>query len=213
MRPITFSGALACLAAALVGCGGMGGSHASVVRPPRPAPQSAEVRRQLGDPASPASVVNRFWTYVQQGAVPAVLDVYDPRSVAGAGLDNFAGTLAGQQQATAGLKLNVVEVQPVARDRIVLTEALPRLGATSKFTFFLRREEGKWRIAYDSFLAVALPASVTARAPAGAKPGTGEKAANAVLSGYRVAGLTPPKQKTKKKRKKKSAPAPATPGG
>ena len=208
-----FSGALACLAAALVGCGGNGGSDASVVRPPRPAPQSAEVRRQLGDPASPAGVVNRFWTYVQQGAVPAVLDVYDPRSVAGAGLDNFAGALAGQQQVTAGLKLNVVEVQSVDRNRIVVTEALPRLGAKSKYTFFLRRSKGKWQIAYDTFVAVALPASVTARVPAGAKRGTGEKVANAVLTGYRVAGLTASKQKAKKKRKKKSAPAPATPGG
>lgn len=196
MRTPTIAGAFVCLAAGLAGCGG-GGTDAPVARAPTPAPQTAAARSALADPASPVAPVKRFWSYAQQGAVPAVLEAYDPRVVAAVGLDNFAAALASQQGAVAVLKLNILDVQSVAGGRLVLAEALPKLGAKNKYSFFLRREKGRWRIAYDSFMVAALPASVAARVQASARPGSGTaagaKAADRVLAAYRVAALTVPK--------------------
>jgi len=195
MRVLFVARVLACLVALLViGCGGSGGgTDAPVARAPKPGVQTSAARAALTDRTSPAAAVRRFWTYVQQGAVPAVLDVYDAKVVSATGLDNFAAALAGQQQAAAGLKLNVLDVQSVARGRLVLVEGLPVVGLKSSYSFFLRRAAGRWKIAYDSFVASALPASINARAQAaaGSESATpaGVKAAEAALSAYRIAGL------------------------
>jgi hypothetical protein len=143
----------------ITGCSVGGSSVASPKREEATEPSRA-AKAALRDPQSPASTVARFWRYVAAGALPAALPLYDERITLAVGPATFGGTFDAQQETAATTKLNIVEVESIGRGALVFAELIPTAGAKSQTSFFLRRQQGRWRIVYDTFSARALTAFV-----------------------------------------------------
>lgn len=186
------------LGIALVGCGA-----ASGVEPagsPKAATPSAEARRQLDNPRSAASTVVRFWSSIQDGALPLSLSLYEPRVVSAVGIATFAGMLDDQRATAKDARLNVLRVNEVAGGRLIRAETVPKVGAKARHSFFLRRvgteQPDRWRIVYDTLSAAGIQSYVqsqTQRAidPSSAPGRTALSAADRAVETYRRASLAP----------------------
>ena len=194
--PAALCGTAAVLA--LAGCGGDSGVEPAAA--PKAATPSAQAQRQLADPRSPASAVKRFWDSIQNGALPLSLSLYEPRVVSAVGIAAFAGMLSDQRAASADTRLNILRVEDVAEGRLVTAEAVPKVGAKTRHSFFLRRARGegpaRWRIVYDTLSAAGIQSYVQTQTQRSIDP-TSVPGRKAIAAGdqaaatYRQAALTP----------------------
>ena len=97
-----------------------------------------------------------FWRYVGDGALHGSLAQYDRDIVRELGNTDLSGAWALQQPTAAATSLHVVEIQSVAGGTSVSTEGIPPSGPKARWSFFLQREGGEWKIVYDTFTAAAL---------------------------------------------------------
>ncbi len=202
---------------ALAGCGDAGIGAADR---PKAAPASAEVRRQLSDRLSPASMVMRFWASIQHGALPLSLEIYEPRVVSAVGIPTFAGMLQAQRASAQDTRLNLLRIEDVAAGRLITAETVPKVGSKTRHTFFLRPVRGRrpvrWRIAYDTLSVGAIQTYVQTQTqrsvdPAAAPGRKAVAAGDAAADAYRRASLVPaPKRRRRPARAPVEQPAATT---
>ena len=105
------------------------------------------------------SIVTSFWRYLEAGAFPAALDLYQQDVIETIGDSDLGGAWALQQSNASATQLHVVDLDAISRGTLVLAEGIPATGPKSKMSFLLRREDGedgRWQIVYDTFTASAL---------------------------------------------------------
>lgn len=176
-----------------------GDSGVEPVAKPRAAQPSVAARRALADPGSAATVVARYWRSVQREALPLTLSLYARKVVEAVGLANFAGMLAAQRAAVRDVRLNILAIETFGEGRLVMAEALPKTGAKVEHTFFLRRQDDRWRVLYDTLTAAAIGQYVqdqTQRSISAAATRPSTRAVNAgdrALQAYRQSALSPPR--------------------
>jgi hypothetical protein len=174
----------------LAGCGADAGVEP--VATPKAATPTPEARRQLEDPRSPAATVMRFWNSIQTGALPQSLALYEPRVVSGVGIATFSGMLNDQRAVSADARLNVLSVDEGAGGQIVGAEVVPKAGAKTRHSFFLRRvgtaQPVRYRIVYDTLSAAGVPAYVQSKTQRSIDP-TAVPGRKALAAGDRAAEL------------------------
>lgn len=174
------------------GCGGSGSSDLPRAKPAKPTPAAAADLRR---PGSASSTVRRYWAYLQDGALPGALDLYDGAVNQAIGVSNFSGALASQRENVARTKLNVVNVERARKGALVSVERIPRAGPKQRESFYLRRgPEGRWRLRYDTLAAGAIQAYVRQQTQYRIDPATTPspraiKAGDFVLTRFRAVGL------------------------
>lgn len=131
------------------------------VAKPTAAQPSPQARRALARRDSAAAAAVAYWRSVQRGALPISLSLYATQVVDVVGLANFAGTLAAQRPLIRHSRLNVVHVEYVSNGSLITAEALPTTGPKTEHSFFLRKQEDRWRVLYDTFTATAVQQFVT----------------------------------------------------
>jgi hypothetical protein len=184
--------------ALLAGCGG--DKSVEPAQPAKPSEPSAAAKEALEDPESAASTVVTYWRYLENGALPAALALYDPRVTQSVGVATWGGMLAGQQQQAAELELNVLDIEEIAGGTLVLAELVPDVGAKSPASFFLRQTRGRWLIVYDTFSAGGLVSFAQQYEQRQVEPYAEELSGRALTAGdrvaaaYRTAALTPPRR-------------------
>ncbi len=142
------------------GCGRMSDRSVEPQPPPAPPPaklqpQSEAAKASLRRPTSAAATVIDFWRYVGTGALLPAQALYDEEVAAAVG-EYFGAALAAQHPTASGLELHVYDVERTSQGTIVYAEALAGDGNKGQWSFFLRREAGRWRLVYDSFTAGAI---------------------------------------------------------
>lgn len=162
-------------------CGGGSGGVSS--EPPTPARPSAEVSAALRDPGSSPSAVRTFWRFLSIGALPGALEQYDERVVREVGIGTFAGMLANQQATLASTRLNPLTIENIAGGKLIVVESLPKVGAKTRYSFFLRKRQGEWRIVYDTLSANGLQSFVQQSVQRGIDPSAERPAARSTKAG------------------------------
>lgn len=186
--------AFSCALAFAVGCGG-GDSGVEPVGKARAAQPSPEARRQVADPQSAAAAVLKYWESIKFGSLPLSLSLYTSQVVNDVGLPTFAGGLAALRPSLRETRLNVTGVQRVAEGHLVSAEALPKIGAKTEHSFFLRNQGSGWRILYDTLTAAGIQQyaqdqvqrGIDSSAPPSARA---IKAGDSALSTYRQSSLS-----------------------
>lgn len=167
------------------GCGG-GDSGVEPVTKPTASRPSAEVRRAVADPGSAAAVVVQYWQSIQREALPLSLSLYAPRVVNAVGLSNFAGMLAAQRATVRDVRLNIIGIQTAAGGRLITAEALPETGAKVHHSFFLRKQQNRWRVLYDTVAAAAIRPYVQDQIQRAIDSNAGQPSTRAVRAGDRA---------------------------
>src|SRR4051794_30982577 len=90
---------IAAMIVAVAGCGGDSKSKHAALPKQNPALVASD---------KPGSVVRQYWRYVQLGAVPPALELYDQRVRRQAGVVVMSGALADQQFALKGSTAPVI---------------------------------------------------------------------------------------------------------
>jgi len=152
---------------------------------------------------------------VRDGAGPVLLPAYDSRITQRIGTSNMIGALESVRQAVQQTTPGVARQRSAMSGELVTLRLRREEGKNIMSSFLLRRQGGKWIIAYDSLLAEGLRAYVqTDRANDPAKPSTAavKAAARAVLD-LKLAARSPlTKSKPKAKKPPGATTTPAGPG-
>jgi hypothetical protein len=139
--------------------------------------------------------VTAFWSYLAEGTLPAARDQYDVDVVEAVGDADLGGAWALQQFLTSSNRLHIVDVKPAAGGTSVVAEGIPSSGPKLRWSFFLRPEDGQWKIVYDTFTASALGYFVETEVQRGIDPSPTEPspealaAADRAVARYRAAAL------------------------
>jgi hypothetical protein len=130
--------------------------------------------------------------------------LYDQRVVTGTGTATFGGTLASQQATASTMAMNVVDVEPIRNGMLIFAELIPPAGPKTQTSFFLKREDGRWRIVYDTFTANALAVFVQQqeqrRIDPNAKRASTQalRAADGIAATFRAVALEPTELEAKR---------------
>jgi hypothetical protein len=136
--------------------------------------------------------VELYWGYLQDGALPGALDLYDPAVNRAIGVSRFSGALASERQV---MKLKVIKVERARKGALVTVELKPPTGPPTRESFYLRRgKDGRWSIRYDSLTAAALQAYVVRQTqyrigPAKTPSPPAIQAGDVTLARFRAVGL------------------------
>ena len=155
--------ATALLAALVAGCNGAGDDEKSSKKADTTAAGAARGESALARRGSPGAAVLALWDYLQIGAVPAAVLSYDPSVRRAVGVADLAGALSDQEAEVRLHRPRVVSARRTPAGTLVVLEAKGperRL----KYSYFLRRTRGEWRVVYDSLLHSGLKAYVAGRA-------------------------------------------------
>lgn len=179
---------------AIVGCGNEARDSAATAESDRPpSAKQLSASRAATRNRSAGAVVMALIEDVRDGAGPAVLPLYDPRIPARVGAGNVLGALEVMTDMTQGMRPIVVRRRSGRAGELVVLRLLRADGIDSRYSFLLRRQDGRWAIVYDSFLAEALQSYVvSSRSPDPAKPSPAAgRAAVRAVSALRLAALRP----------------------
>jgi hypothetical protein len=151
----------------------------------------ARAGEAFAQPGSAALAVTRFIADVADGAGPAVFDAYDPLVSKAVGKANALGALDSMTDLTRSTLPAVLRTRRTPDGELVVVRLMRTAGGDKDYSFLMRRESGRWRIAYDGIFAEALAAYVlTATASDPAKPSLeARRAARRAVSALRLAAL------------------------
>lgn len=182
---------MAGLAALLAGCGDSG-NGGRIVRGPGtdangdliadPSPLTVDDVNSRGT-GTPANTVLGLYFYVQWGALPSAIALYDPRLVDAFGTDTVIAALASVR---TDLLRTRVEVGKAIRSRfgtVVTVTGVRRADTSTHNSFTLRRRDGRWYVVGDTLLEGALADVAAARAGGGAREQA--TAAQQIVARYR----------------------------
>lgn len=178
-----------------VGCGDEGAGVEPAAEP-RPARPSLAARRAMADPGSAATAVVRYWRSIQREALPLSLSLYAPSVIEAVGLDDFAGMLSAQRATVSNMRLNVIGYDSVGDGRLVTAEALPPIGPKVVHSFYVRRQDDRWRVVYDTLAGAAIGPYVQTQTQRGINPNARQLSTRAIRAGdiaaavYRRASLS-----------------------
>lgn len=125
------------------------------------------------DGSAPAAVLTLVRD-VRDGAGPIVLPAYDSRIPQRVGASNVIGALDTVRQIAQGSEPVIVRERRATTGQLVVVRLLREGAADPTYSFLVRREAGRWLIAYDGLLAEALQSYVQNRRAA--NPGKPTKA-------------------------------------
>jgi hypothetical protein len=176
--------AVACLCALglATGCGA-GDSGVEPAVSSTAAQASPEARRAVADPASSASVVVHYWESIQRGALPSSLSIYSPSVIDAVGVTDFAGTLAAQRPLVNDSRLNVIAIDDAFGGNVIRAEELPKVGPKTEHSFFVRRQQNRWRLLYDTLTAAGIQQYVQNQVQRGIDINAGEPSGRAIRAG------------------------------
>lgn len=151
------------------------------------------VGADLAKEGSAGAVARTLVRDVRDGAGPAVVPAYDGRILERVGISNVIGALESVRQITQQTTPVVVRQRRATYGELVVVRLLRSEGKDSNHAFVLRRQGGRWVIAYDSLLAEGLQAYVPgARSKDPAKPSRAAiKAAARAVTALKLAARMP----------------------
>jgi uncharacterized protein YceK len=150
--------ALAVLAISVVAFSGCSGT--STRSTPQDKALVSEAQIDRGDPASPQGITLRMWRAVQIGDIPSAVVLYHQSVRRAIGVQNIAGTLAQLRAPVALLQPKVLSVATTELGKEVTLRAMSGGSSVGIQSFLLLRDQGEWRIAYDTLFGDALPTFV-----------------------------------------------------
>jgi hypothetical protein len=174
--------AFLCALGFATGCGA-GDSGVEPASSPTATQASLEARRAVADPASSASVAVRYWQSIQQGALPSSLSIYSANVIDAVGVTNFAGTLAAQRPLINDSRLHVIAIDDAFGGNVIRAEALPKVGTKTEHSFFVRRQQNRWRLLYDTLTAAAIQQYVQNQVQRGIDINADEPSSRAIRAG------------------------------
>jgi hypothetical protein len=146
----------------VVGCGG---GKADVERPaagatstPAAATSSSTATAPGAGPSqpdgrvgkgSPGEIVLRLGRYLQLGAVPAAVLLYDERARAAVGVAPLAGALEMETRLFQGATLRIWSTEKTDAGTLVSLRASAASGSPRTYAYLMKRRAGGWSIAYD----------------------------------------------------------------
>ncbi len=148
---------------------------------PQAAQPTEAVTADLKKVGSASKAAESYYRFIQGGALPAALSLYDPRVIRNIDLAVLSGALAAQKAQLEDARLNVLDVESTADGRLVTLEILRDVGAKSRHTFFFRRIRGQWKLVYDTLSAEAI--QVFARSRAQLRAGETDPSPESVAAG------------------------------
>lgn len=145
---------------------------------------------------------------VRDGAGPVVLPAYDSRIPGRLGVSTVIGALETVRQITQPTTPVVVRQRRTMSGVLVVLRLLRPEGDDNTYSYFLRRQGGRWVIAYDGLLAEGLQSYVqAARANGAAKPSRAAvKAGARAVAELKLAARRPLARSQSKAKKSKSEP-------
>jgi uncharacterized protein YceK len=145
------------------------------------------VQIERNHPASPQGITLQLWRAVQIGDIPSAVVLYHAKVRRAIGDRNIAGALAQQRATVAVLGPKVLAVTPTGLGVEVILRATSEGSSVGIQSFLLRRDDGGWRVAYDTLLGDALPGFVQADVQNRLTPGSRAALREAQVAGARVA--------------------------
>lgn len=130
---------------------------------------------------------------VRDGAGPILLPAYDSRILERVGVSNVIGALESVRQITQLTTPVLVRERRATHGQLVVLRLLRQEGEDRNYAFLLRRQGGRWVVAYDSLLAEGVRAYVqgaTAKDP-GKPSKSAIKAGERAVSELKLAARNP----------------------
>lgn len=142
---------------AVSGCGGGddgAGESASAQEPVSvlPTDPTAAAREAARDRDSAASAVLELWNDLKTGAVPVAVLAYHPDVTDSVGASPLAAALAALQGTVAPYEARIIDIEPTRVGSLVLVRAVAKNAPAVEHAYVLRREGGRWRVAYDTLV-------------------------------------------------------------
>lgn len=122
----------------------------------------ADVGRLQRGSASQAALL--LWYWGQWGSAPSIVSSYAPEIVRAVGADAIAGAYAQDRASLVAMRPRVIEESATRAGTVVILEGARRNELPNRYSFTLRRRDGRWQVVYDSLLEAGLAAYVQTRA-------------------------------------------------
>jgi hypothetical protein len=150
-----------------------------------------------------------IWRYGELGDVQTVVATYHPKVLSVLGATTIAATYDLQRSYLVDTAPQILSVDKTPQGDLVTVKETPKTGQPILDSFLLRRVNGSWLVAYDTFLERALqyyvqqqvePASTSHPSAKAVSAGQAEATAyrNVFLTGPASQGATTPSQATTK---------------
>lgn len=145
------------VAIAVSGCGGGddgAGESASAQEPVSvlPTDPTAAARQAVRDRDSAATAVLELWSDLKTGAVPVAVLAYHPDVTDSVGASPLAAALAALQGTVAPYEARIIDLEATRVGSLVLVRAVAKNAPAIEHAYLLRREGGRWRVAYDTLV-------------------------------------------------------------
>lgn len=136
---------------------------------------------------SPERAVLQTWRWLQLGAYPVAVRMYDEDVREALGAATIVGALQSVSTAVSAMSLSIRSAEETEAGTLVEARATSKGNPANTFVFLLRRRDDGWKIVYDSLLSEAVGAHVQARVQREVAPGADAPSPRAAIAGARAA--------------------------